>query len=324
MSCVRNMNFRRAMKKFVSIIIPAYNAEKTIKRCIDSIINQSYHFLQIIIIDDGSKDRTQEIINNYNDKRIEYFFQNNAGVSTARNVGISHAKSEYIIFVDADDTLPLRAIEIMVDCMRSNSAQLAAFSYEIRKSFNRKDYYYLNDIIYNETFDYEGLSKFVDTVPNAPWGKVFLKSVIIDNNILFDVNVPYAEDTIFLINYITHINTIVLSSKIVYNYYYYDGLEQACRKYYPNLFEYLNKVMKAKENYCILHHTTYIKDEDIKRYLDELICHCILNENYNSLDRDLGALGISDDKDSVVKKWRKTNWKKCLKYYIKIFVKHFM
>lgn len=132
------------MKKFVSIIIPAYNAEKTIKRCIDSIINQSYHFLQIIIIDDGSKDRTQEIINNYNDKRIEYFFQNNAGVSTARNVGISHAKSEYIIFVDADDTLPLRAIEIMVDCMRSNSAQLAAFSYEIRKSFNRKDYYYLN------------------------------------------------------------------------------------------------------------------------------------------------------------------------------------
>ena len=91
----------------VSIVVPVYNVENFIEECIESIIRQSYETLQIILVDDGSTDHSGELCKRYveNDTRIELFQTQNSGVSTARNIGISHARGDYIFFVDSDDMI---------------------------------------------------------------------------------------------------------------------------------------------------------------------------------------------------------------------------
>ncbi|HAS37211.1 MAG TPA: glycosyltransferase family 2 protein, partial [Ruminococcaceae bacterium] len=93
------------MSALVSIIIPVYNLEKYIKHCLESVVNQTYKELEIICIDDGSTDGSAEIIKSMaeNDPRIKYIYQENAGVSAARNKGLDTATGEYVMFVDGDD-----------------------------------------------------------------------------------------------------------------------------------------------------------------------------------------------------------------------------
>ena len=101
----------------ISVVVPVYNVEKYLRKCIDSIINQTYKNLEIILVDDGSPDKCGEICDEYakKDNRVKVIHKKNAGVSSARNDGIDNATGEYIIFVDSDDWLEDNAIEIMVD-----------------------------------------------------------------------------------------------------------------------------------------------------------------------------------------------------------------
>ena len=91
------------MNKLISIIINVYNGEKYIKKCLDSVINQTYKNLEILIINDGSTDKTLEICKKYKDERIKIITTENQGLSFSRNVGIDNAGGEYLYFVDADD-----------------------------------------------------------------------------------------------------------------------------------------------------------------------------------------------------------------------------
>jgi teichuronic acid biosynthesis glycosyltransferase TuaG len=99
----------------VSIIMPAYNAEKHIKEAISSVLKQEYTALELIVINDGSNDKTKAIINSFNDERIKYFEQKNQGVSVARNLGLSNMKGELFCFLDADDILPSKSILCRVE-----------------------------------------------------------------------------------------------------------------------------------------------------------------------------------------------------------------
>ncbi len=110
----------------VSIVVPVYNNEKYIKKCIQSIINQSYHNLQIIIVNDGSTDDSGCIINEYaaDDTRITLINQENSGVSAARNIGILKAEGEYLTFIDGDDYVSVDYIENLVACAVENSADM--------------------------------------------------------------------------------------------------------------------------------------------------------------------------------------------------------
>ena len=100
----------------ISIIVPIYNAEKVIKRCIESISRQSYEMLEIILVDDGSTDQSLEICEDMSEKdsRIKIIHQNNGGVSRARNTGLKKATGQYIMMVDSDDYLYERAVELML------------------------------------------------------------------------------------------------------------------------------------------------------------------------------------------------------------------
>ncbi len=111
----------------ISVIVPVYNGEKYIRRCLDSILKQTYPWIEVIVIDDGSFDGTASVVRKASawDKRIRYFYQENRGVSSARNMGLRKAKGEYISFIDADDTIAPEMFSVLTDDMNSTGSDLA-------------------------------------------------------------------------------------------------------------------------------------------------------------------------------------------------------
>lgn len=109
----------------VSIIIPAYNSEKHIIECVTSAINQTHHEIEIIVVDDGSIDNTQLILNKIDDPRLRVFYQTNSGASSAKNTGLNHARGKYIQYLDSDDILSHDKIESQVNILRGKPDTIA-------------------------------------------------------------------------------------------------------------------------------------------------------------------------------------------------------
>ena len=120
-------------EKLVSVIIPAYNIEDYIGRCLDSIISQTYKNLEIIVVDDGSRDYTGEILDNYakKDRRIKVIHKENGGVSSARNKGIEAAEGDYIGFIDGDDLIEPGMYKTLVDLLEEENADIAHCGYQM-------------------------------------------------------------------------------------------------------------------------------------------------------------------------------------------------
>lgn len=130
-------------EKLVSVIIPAYNIEDYIGRCLDSIISQTYKNLEIIVVDDGSRDYTGEILDNYakKDRRIKVIHKENGGVSSARNKGIEAAEGDYIGFIDGDDLIEPGMYKTLVDLLEEENADIAHCGYQMVFP-DRVDYYH--------------------------------------------------------------------------------------------------------------------------------------------------------------------------------------
>lgn len=183
---------------FVSIIIPCYNAEKYISQTINSILNQKYSHFEIIIIDDGSSDKSKDIINQFSDSRIHYFFQANKGVSSARNNGFSKAKGDFVIFFDADDLMSENFLTERVSILNHDS--LIDFSCSQIKKIDE-----LNNIIgnkfyngYTNTFSYDILT-FNQKLTTCPSNYLFRTSFLSKNKIAFNENLTSTADKYFLL-----------------------------------------------------------------------------------------------------------------------------
>lgn len=173
----------------VSVIIPSYNSARTILRAIDSVINQSYRNLEIIIVDDGSTDNTKEIINEYiKSSIIKYYFQENQGPSIARNNGVGFASGEYIAFLDADDEWHIKKLEIQMKILKEKNLNFLGSSYTYDKFL---------DIGFNDEskYDIEKYS-FKNIVFKNRFSTpcvIMKKSFFIELN-GFDENLIFAED----------------------------------------------------------------------------------------------------------------------------------
>ena len=122
------------MDKKVSVIIPTYNSDKYLKKCIESILLQTYKNIEIIIINDGSTDKTDDIVKKYEDERIKYYKNKNQGIGKSRNYGIKQSTGEYIMFVDSDDYIDESAVEEMIKKITdSNLDMLVCDFYKIEK-----------------------------------------------------------------------------------------------------------------------------------------------------------------------------------------------
>lgn len=126
----------------ISVIVPVYNAEKYLRRCIDSILAQTFTDFELLLIDDGSKDQSGKICDEYadNDCRIKVFHKENAGVSSARNLGIEKSCAKWMIFIDSDDCFENNAFEILLDAAVRHSALIAAGNFWIIKDSEKKKF----------------------------------------------------------------------------------------------------------------------------------------------------------------------------------------
>lgn len=205
-------------KPQVSIIIPVYNAESFIHRCVDSVLRQNNTEFELLLIDDGSKDKSGAICDEYaqKDPRVKVFHKENGGVSTARNLGIDKSTGEWITFIDADDWVEPNFLN---DIGNLNDNQIDWVFAEWRTVWDR--------VHLNEINEYEDKVLFcnrqeIDEMWNkmanldifrCPWGKFFRLSIIRENNLYFDQELRYGEDTVFNYEYLTHCNCIKLSKE---------------------------------------------------------------------------------------------------------------
>jgi hypothetical protein len=200
----------------ISIIIPAYNAEKYLTSCLSSIEQQTYQNFEVIIIDDGSNDFTGDICDAFatKDTRFKVIHQKNQGVSVARNKGIEKARGEYIAFIDSDDKI---TPEYLSSFGLKNDIEIQGhviYENNIQRS-----------VIYPKRKVQEDVAKVFCLGPfnSAVWGKIFKTSIIKDNKIVFPVNLCFSEDTIFLLQYIKHCKTLAVFDAAEYIYIKHSG-----------------------------------------------------------------------------------------------------
>ena len=212
--------------ELISIIVPIYNGEKYLERCINSIISQTYNNIEIILIDDGSKDSTYSICTELSkkDNRITTIYKENSGVSSTRNIGITIAKGNYIMFVDCDDTIEKDCCELLYNALLKYDADISCGeikkSRDIIKHDTTKENKYLlfdNDKLPLIKLIYHNTYKDFNYV-ESPVAKIYKKSIIIENNIQFDKSLKYGEDALFNMQIYNKAVKVVLQSKVVYNY----------------------------------------------------------------------------------------------------------
>lgn len=192
----------------ISIIVPVYNAETTLQKCIDSIINQSYKDYELILVNDGSTDNSKSICDSYaqKDDRILVIHQENKGVSAARNAGLDIAKGHWISFIDSDDFIEPNYFQ----CDFDDNVDLMLFCI--------KDYDVVNKSVkqsvrYSQSKQVEGIAlkgfidKYIDTIIfRAPWAKLFKKELI--GSLRFCKDMKVAEDAFFVLDYLSHVDKI--------------------------------------------------------------------------------------------------------------------
>lgn len=183
----------------LSVIVPVYNVQKYLAECIDSIINQSYSQYELIIVDDGSTDKSRSICEYYStlDEKIKVIHQENQGLSAARNAGLLSARGRYVIFIDSDDIITKDCFKESINKIESSKADLVLFKYrDIKDVKDIKNNYSITEPEF-PIGTYSGIDAckflFQRKYENYSWRILAKRRVYIENNILFPVNRAYED-----------------------------------------------------------------------------------------------------------------------------------
>lgn len=218
------------MTDLVSIVVPIYNVEQYLARCINSIINQTYRNLEIILVDDGSPDLSGKICDEFAeiDSRIKVIHKQNGGASSARNTGIDVSSGVYICFIDSDDYIKETYVEKLYDAITSTSSDIAVCNH-YRQT---KDNLYMK-LPYSDMVKTDRDSDFfyylcIDFNACVPWNKLFKASIIKDNSIRFLHGIFPGEDNIFCMEYASKAHCATYISDFLY--FYVDSDTSICKK----------------------------------------------------------------------------------------------
>ncbi|GFI40945.1 putative glycosyltransferase EpsJ [Thomasclavelia cocleata] len=208
------------MNDLISVIIPVYNVEKYLHRCVDSVINQTYSNLEIILVDDGSTDTSSQICDEYKnlDERIVVIHKENGGLSDARNVGFDISKGEYILFLDSDDWMEKEAVDLLklkmeeyqVDVVQSNFL----YKYEDNHEINGLKILGQDQVLNN----FSAMEQLIknETIKNFAWGKLYKRKL------LEGIKFPYGklfEDTYWIHQVFARASNILLLDIPLFNYW---------------------------------------------------------------------------------------------------------
>lgn len=229
----------------ISVIVPVYNVEKYLPRCIDSILSQTFTDFELLLIDDGSPDNSGNICDEYalKDKRVRVFHKPNGGVSSARNLGIERTLGEWITFIDADDYIEQDFLSIPEDAIEDLLIQ----NYKVLKNGS------------DSCFDFERVcisqsqilpllnENLVKRIFRVPWAKFFKKTIIEENEIRFLHDVKIGEDSLFMLDYLFYVNSVrYLSSGI---YIYIKGENETINKYEQSVYQCIKYLRVLMDKY---------------------------------------------------------------------------
>ena len=233
----------------ISVIVPVYNTAKFLHRCIDSLINQTYKKTEIVLVDDGSKDDSLQICNEYASKHtnIVVFHKENAGQGLARNDGIKLSHGDYICFLDSDDYYEPDTCELLVKTMTENDADLCSYGYKIEDADGNvvaipkiKDRVYIGNKVKDDfILHYFGDSLKDDNLRGvSSCMSVFKKGLIVEHAIDFpSERIVSSEDSAFCLEYCKHVNKVVTISKPLYHYV--QNSNSFCQSYRDDRLELL-------------------------------------------------------------------------------------
>lgn len=213
----------------ISVIVPVYNVEKYLRRCIESILSQTFTDFEVLLIDDGSNDRSGEICDEYakKDGRIRVFHKENGGVSSARNVGLDHASGEWIYFMDSDDVIYDNGLFIFNKYI-SESVDMVMAGFEILN----EDNIIIESVEFNDECKIVQVDTFLKNLyfpadrhyKGFLWNKIFRHSVLEQHSQRFNPQIYYNEDRLFIFEYVCLSGKpIACSDIIIYKYYVRHG-----------------------------------------------------------------------------------------------------
>lgn len=212
------------MNEFISVIVPVYNAEKHIDECLQSIADQDYKNMEIIVVDDGSIDHSPEICDRFAalDSRFRIIHKSNGGVSSARNTGIENAKGIFLVFADSDDRLIPGYISKAVRCMVEDNTEYFSGAFQILRDGELKAKIdYLGEFgktVLVEDYLLRMADYHTEAFWGANWAKMYRAEIIKQNGIKFESGVQLAEDFRFNLNYLKYVSNISISHLPVYAY----------------------------------------------------------------------------------------------------------
>ena len=216
----------RPMPK-VSILIPVYNAEKTLRRCVDSVLHQEYTDFELILVDDGSRDNSPAICDNYarKDDRVKVIHAKNGGVSRARNLGINAASGAYLQFIDADDWLTMDATKLLVRAMEEHQCDLviADFYRVSGERISHKGDIDGSVVLTREEFAQEMMENPADFYYGVLWNKLFRRDLIQKHQLHMDESVEWCEDFLFNLEYLLYVDRIFALQAPIYYYVKTEG-----------------------------------------------------------------------------------------------------
>ena len=254
---------KKVSNPLISVIIPVYKVEKYLEKCVDSVINQTYKNLEIILVDDGSPDNCPKICDEYakKDKRIKVIHKENGGVGSARNKGMEKAVGEYITFVDSDDWLEKNFIQEMLFIINKYKVDYVTCGY-YRVYENKKEI--INGNLEEIVIDSK---EYVNKLLNVQNGYGFVHMKLIKkekiSSLRFEEKLVVGEDALFNIQLCKNIEKIVIYNKPLYNYYF--NTNSVVRKYNN---EYCNNYLKS-----MIYMSEYIR----KNYKSENVIQNLYN-----------------------------------------------
>lgn len=287
----------------ISIIIPVYNVEKYLRRCVDSILNQTINEIEIILVDDGSIDQSGKICDEYaqKDMRVKAIHQENKGVSAARNKGLNMAQGEYIAFVDSDDFVDGDMYELLLANSKLYQADICACTartlYENGQKVLGKDDGEIS--VFNKN---EAAEKIVKSLDNALWNKLFTRQIVSD--IGFEEGRTHGEDLYFILQCLVKCEKVVYINRCKYNYikrensitsgrlskvsfdqvYFKDKSSELLNQFFPNCIkEGRHWAFASRLNLC--RKILLSSNDQYKKYLEEYKKY--LKQNFTLVNKEL-------------------------------------
>lgn len=283
------VNFNMA-NPLVSIIIPIYNTEKYVGKAIESVLNQTYDNIELILVNDGSSDNSGNICEEYTkkDNRIIILNQKNAGVSNARNTGLARAKGEFIEFIDSDDEIHVKKTEILVKTMLENDVDIVFCGFELKGRINktvRSDTkVYGRDDFLCKAYKEENLYAIIGSSVTC----LLKRKIIADEKIIFNNEFTVGEDGFFILKYLSYCNKVYVTKEVFYQ----------CNRY--EVSDRVSIMSHTAKDICVFYILYFKKFINIIKYTSsEKEINALSQKFFNQLIPSLIILMIYNDSSPI-------------------------